>query len=127
MFLLLIFKPLPLPFHYVFVLERVVLRRLRFVVSEWRKGMRKEFTPLLCLPHVINDLWHKFLILLFRILRVEDAVLRMPETNASETVSAIVHAQIAVVQIISAVAVYVERRMMRVWGNTRNFHRRVLP
>ncbi len=75
----------------------------------------KKFTVLAICSHLFNDLRHKSLILVFRVLLVQDAVLRALESGTAEAVFAVEHAHVAVIEVVACVAVEAEGRMLGQW------------
>ena len=68
---------------------------------------REEFPPFTGLAHVIDDLRNEFLVLLFGVLSIKNAVFLMPKSDASEAVLA-GDAAVAVAQIIAEEGVAAE-------------------
>jgi len=104
--------PFPTPLLYCFFGEREVFLRNSFIVGITGNRCGEEFAPLPCLPlvasrrgakwgflHMFNDFGDEHLILLLRILLVQNAVLLMPETHAAEAIFAAVEAVAAIEQI----------------------------
>jgi hypothetical protein len=83
---LLFLIPSPPLAKHLFLRQRKVFLRNRFVVTERRKPDGEKLPPLACFLHVFNMLRHEPLILLLRILFVEDAILVIFERYTTKTI-----------------------------------------
>jgi hypothetical protein len=84
-----LYAPCPTPGLHIITAQGMVILCHRFIVGKRRKSTGKEFSPLIVLLHMFNELCRKTFVFLRSVLSVEDAISMFLHAGATEEVAAI--------------------------------------